>query len=140
MAGKLTVKQQRFVDAYDGNATKAAIAAGYSEKTARRIGQKNMTKVDILTELKNRETLRRTPLIATREERQAFWTATMRNVKAEMRDRLKASELLGKSEADFVDRVEASGTNGAPLLVMSAEMTSEAVRRARQIAREIKNG
>ena len=136
----MTAKQQRFVDAYDGNATAAALAAGYSAKTAAFIGAENLRKPKILAELKNRETLRRTPLIATREERQAFWTATMRNAKAEMRDRLKASELLGKSEADFVDRVEASGTGGAPLLVMSAEMTSEAVRRARQIAREIKNG
>ena len=140
MAGKLTPLQQRFVDAYDGNATQTAIAAGYSKKTARFMGHENLTKPHILAEIRSREVKRRTPMIATREERQAFWTATMRNAKAEMRDRLKASELLGKSEADFLDRVEASGTGGAPLLVMSAEMTSEAVRRARQIAREIKNG
>lgn len=46
---KLTPKQQRFVDEYliDLNATQAAIRAGYSEKTARSIGEENLTKPDI---------------------------------------------------------------------------------------------
>jgi phage terminase small subunit len=45
----LTAKQQRFVDEYliDLNATKAAIRAGYSEKTARSVGSENLTKPDI---------------------------------------------------------------------------------------------
>ena len=45
----LTPKQQRFVDEYliDLNATQAAIRAGYSEKTARSIGQRLLTNVDI---------------------------------------------------------------------------------------------
>lgn len=48
MAG-LTDKQKRFVDEYliDLNATQAAIRAGYSEKTARSIGQRLLTNVDI---------------------------------------------------------------------------------------------
>lgn len=43
---KLTIKQQRFVSEYLrlGNATKAAIAAGYSEKTANRIATENLSK------------------------------------------------------------------------------------------------
>ncbi|MDG6310861.1 terminase small subunit, partial [Glaesserella parasuis] len=46
---KLTDKQQRFVEEYliDLNATQAAIRAGYSEKTARSIGQRLLTFVDI---------------------------------------------------------------------------------------------
>ena len=45
----LTPKQQRFVEEYliDLNATQAAIRAGYSEKTARSIGQRLLTNVDI---------------------------------------------------------------------------------------------
>lgn len=45
----LTPKQQRFVEEYliDLNATQAAIRAGYSEKTAKSIGQENLTKPDI---------------------------------------------------------------------------------------------
>lgn len=45
----LTPRQRRFVDEYliDLNGTQAAIRAGYSAKTARQIGQKLLTKVDI---------------------------------------------------------------------------------------------
>jgi len=43
---KLTPKQSRFIEEYlvDLNATQAAIRAGYSEKTAKSIGQENLTK------------------------------------------------------------------------------------------------
>lgn len=43
---KLTAKQQRFVEEYlvDLNAAAAAIRAGYSAKTAKQIGQENLTK------------------------------------------------------------------------------------------------
>ncbi|RIQ64645.1 terminase small subunit, partial [Bordetella avium] len=45
----LTAKQRRFVDEYliDLNATQAAIRAGYSKKTARQIGEENLSKPDI---------------------------------------------------------------------------------------------
>ena len=112
----LTAKQQRFVEAYTGNATQAAIAAGYSEKTAPFIGAENLKKPKILAEIKSRETIRSTPLIASRAERQQFWTGVMRDKDQQMRDRLKAAELLGKSEADFVERQEITGRDGAPLI------------------------
>lgn len=49
MAGKLTGKQDRFVEEYliDLNATQAAIRAGYSEKTAAEIGFENLRKPQI---------------------------------------------------------------------------------------------
>lgn len=45
----LTDKQRRFCEEYviDWNATRAAIAAGYSEKTAYSIGQENLKKPEI---------------------------------------------------------------------------------------------
>jgi phage terminase small subunit len=47
--GKLTAKQEMFCKEYliDLNATQAAIRAGYSEKTARKIASENLTKPDI---------------------------------------------------------------------------------------------
>ncbi|MFC4075232.1 terminase small subunit [Salinithrix halophila] len=47
---KLTPKQKAFADYYieTGNASEAARRAGYSEKTAHRIGQENMQKPAIL--------------------------------------------------------------------------------------------
>ena len=46
---KLTIKQQRFADEYiiSGNATEAAIKAGYSKKTANRIATENLSKLVI---------------------------------------------------------------------------------------------
>ena len=50
---KLTKKQEIFCQEYvkDFNATRAAIVAGYSEKTARMMGCENLTKPDIRTRL-----------------------------------------------------------------------------------------
>lgn len=52
---ELTPKQKRFIDEYlvDFNATKAAIRAGYSAKTARQIGQQNLSKLDIREAIKS---------------------------------------------------------------------------------------
>lgn len=45
----LTDKQRRFCEEYviDWNATRAAIAAGYSANTARQVGSENLSKPDI---------------------------------------------------------------------------------------------
>lgn len=49
VAGGLTAKRRRFVSEYlkDQNATQAAIRAGYSRKTARAIGSRLLTEVDV---------------------------------------------------------------------------------------------
>ncbi len=54
---KFTAKQARFIDEFliSLNATKAAIAAGYAEKTARSIGAENLTKPHIVEEIARRQ-------------------------------------------------------------------------------------
>lgn len=56
MSKKLTPKQQRFVDEYlvDLNAAAAARRAGYSEKTARQIGERLLTNVDVQAAIQER--------------------------------------------------------------------------------------
>lgn len=51
---QLTDRQEKFCREYiiDYNATQAAIRAGYSEKTAKQIGQQNLTKLDLLTRVR----------------------------------------------------------------------------------------
>ena len=105
----LTAKQQAFVEAYCGNATEAALRAGYSPHTARFIGNENLTKPDIVAAIAERNAPAASARIADRQERQSFWTHVMRDPTVEMKDRLRASELLGKSECDFAERVEVSG-------------------------------
>lgn len=107
---KLTARQQAFVEAYAGNATAAALAAGYSERSARSQGQRLLTNDDIKDAIKAREAQRLAPTIATRQERQEFWTSVLRSKDEAMKDRLKAAELLGKSEGDFLERVEMDQT------------------------------
>ena len=111
-AQKLTVKQQRFVDAFDGDikatAEKVKISYGYARQL--------MTRTDIKEELRkrnNKGSSKTGRIIATREQRQQFWTKAM-NGKIKGLDRLKASELLGRSEADFTDKTVFPGKDGEP--------------------------
>lgn len=108
---KLTTKQQRFVDFYDGNATDAARKAGYkgNANTLGQVGDENLKKPKIAKAITERESKRNGKLIATRQERQEFWTKNMRDEAIEFKDRHKASELLGRSFADFVERKEITG-------------------------------
>lgn len=106
VVAKLNAKRQAFVDAWEGNATAAALAAGYSPKTAYSQGQRLSKIVEVQEAIKAREAQRLAPTIATRQERQEFWTSVLRNEEEAMKNRLKAAELLGKSEGDFLERVE----------------------------------
>ncbi len=47
------------------------------------------------------------PLVATREERQRWWSAIMRDPGIDLRDRLRASDMLAKSQGDYTIKVEA---------------------------------
>ena len=106
-SGRLTAKQKRFIEVFDGNATKAARIAGYANPNE--CGRRCINHPEIAAAIRAREDANLAPDIATREERQAFWSATMRDAEQEMKDRLRASELLGKSNADFIDRLQQDG-------------------------------
>lgn len=126
---KLTEKQERFIDYYIelGNATEAARRAGYSEKTAKQIGNENLTKLDffIKGKLKELEDAR----IAKAEEVLKYLTAVMRGEETEevvvvenlgdfmsrattidkqvgAKERIKAAELLGKRYALFTEKLD----------------------------------
>jgi phage terminase small subunit len=117
---KLTLKQRKFIAAYDGNASEAARKAGYSKKTYPFIGAENLKKPQIAEALAARESKQTKKLIADREARQQFWSETMLAKRREMQDRLRASELLGKSEGDFLDRVQHDVTGNLAELVQAA--------------------
>lgn len=105
----LTERQRRFCEAYSangGNAQAAAKVAGYKKPNPQ--GAENLKKPSVRSALEALRQSRTNDAIATREERQAFWTETMRNKGVEFKDRLKASELLGKSQADFIERIDAT--------------------------------
>lgn len=82
---KLSVMQEAFCMHYakTGNATESAIAAGYSEKTARSQGQRLLTKVDIQKRLQELVQEVKNDKIADVREIQEYLTSVMRREKKE---------------------------------------------------------
>jgi len=107
----LNPRQKLFADLYEGNATEAARRAGYggSDETLATQGWYLLRNPEVRAAIDARLLEGSVRRIATREERQAFWTEMMLNPLAKDADRLRAAELLGKSQADFIDRVQHDG-------------------------------
>lgn len=120
----LTERQRKFCEIFSangGNALDAARQSGY--KTPHVTGYRILDSKRVKVALEELRKVTTSDAIATREERQSFWTAVMRGthkekvivegveyeIPSKMTDRLKASELLGKSQADFLDRTELTG-------------------------------
>ncbi len=101
---ELTYKQAKFVELYNGNATETARLSGYSEKTAEQQGCRLLTNVKVSDAIRQRDDEHKHIRVADRVSRQKFWTKVMDDADETMRERLKASELLGRSEADFIER------------------------------------
>ena len=123
-------KQKRFCEEYlvDCNATQAAIRTGYSKKTARAVGQRLLTNVDIKKYIEQQFQKLKTEKIADAQEVLEYLTSVMRGEQKEQvalltgegvqnlvqkdvsaKDRLKAAELIGKRYALFTEKVELQG-------------------------------
>jgi phage terminase small subunit len=119
---QFTVKQQRFIDCYAGDIKEAAKKAKLSYDYARRL----VTKSHILKAIRNRQDTEIRPKdIGDRQERQALWTKIMRDEDEETKDRLRASELLGKSEADFTENLSHRFPEGCGVMRVSGEADPE---------------
>lgn len=110
MDKKLTPKQKAFCDYYieTGNATEAAIKAGYSEKTAKVTGYENLTKPYLKAYIDERMKELESSRIADAREVLEYLTKVMRGeekdqfgLDASLQDRTRAAELLGKRYAIF---------------------------------------
>lgn len=122
----MTNKQKRFADEYliDCNATQAAIRAGYSAKTARQIGQENLSKPDIKKYIDEQLEKMQSDSVASAEEVMQYLTSVVRGQSTssvlslcgdgcqeviekapDERERLKAAELLGKRYGIFNDKI-----------------------------------
>lgn len=105
----LTPKQKAFCEHYagnGGNATQAAIDAGYSEDGARVEGSRLLTNANVLEYIRELSAPSENKRIADATEIKEFWSSIMRDNSEKTTDRLKASELLGKSAAMFIDKIE----------------------------------
>ena len=125
--GDLTERQRRFVEEYMAdpkNAWRAAQRAGFTgaEGSLRTTASRLLTKANIRAAIQQRA--ESDPRVANREERQQFWTRVMMGkphtelvrdrkgktkevqVSPSMRERLRAAQLLGMSQGDFVMKHE----------------------------------
>lgn len=114
---KLTPKQKAFADYYiqEPNATQAAIRAGYSKKTAKSIGNENLSKPYILQYIEKTMAQKDEKRIAKQDEILSYLTSVMRGEQKEQvlrgigegaqtiddidvsaKDRIKAAEMLLK--------------------------------------------
>lgn len=137
---KLTPKRQRFVEAYTGeamgNATEAARIAGYAKPHPE--GSRLLRIATVAEAVAKASRATQSAAIATREERQAMLTRIMRGdepevrydavgepieAQAAMRDRIKALELLGKMQGDFIERQQVEHSGGAVVVKLSYEDT-----------------
>ena len=140
----LNQRQKKFCDEYliDCNATQAAIRAGYSPKTAKQIGQRMLTNVDLkdyidaqLERIHNEKT-------ADAQEVIEYLTSVMRGEHTEQvlklagdgvqtvtdidvsaKERLKAAELIGKRYGLFTDKVDVGGT--IPVIIMGDDQLED---------------
>lgn len=106
---KLTAKQQAWIDYYKQgkSAAESARLAGYRGNNHDVIGAQNLVKLSEY--IVERDAVLEKPRIADMDEINTFWSDVMRNSEADLKDRLKASELRARSAGMFTDKVQVSG-------------------------------
>lgn len=135
----MTPRQQKFCDEYliSGNATDAAIKAGYSRKTAKQTGSENLAKRDLRAYIDEQLAKIHSAKIADAEEVMKYLTSVMRGEHTEQvlklvgegvqtvtdidvsaKERLKAAELIGKRYGLFTDKV---GLEGAVPVIITGD-------------------
>lgn len=126
----MNARQKKFCDEYliDCNATQAAIRAGYSQKTAKSIGQRMLTYVNIKNYIDEQLSLIHNERIADATEVMMYLTSVLRGESEaavvvvegtgegcseartmpkapDERERLRAAELIGKRYGMFKENV-----------------------------------
>ena len=135
----MTPRQRKFCDEYliSGNATDAAIKAGYSPKTAKQTGSENLAKPDLKAYIETELEKLHSAKIADAEEVMKYLTSVMVGEHTEeipilcgdgcqeltqkevgAKERLKAAELIGKRYGMFTDKV---GVEGAVPVIITGD-------------------
>jgi len=108
---KLNARQKSFCEYYvaSGNATDAAIKAGYKEKNARFIGSENLTKANIKKYIEELQEKAKGNRIMTAIERREFLTSMIKDGAVKDTDRLKALDILNKMDGEYIQKLEVKG-------------------------------
>ena len=148
MEYKLTNKQQKFADEYirTGNATKSALEAGYSPKTAQRMGSENLSKPLIKSYINSVMEKLESAKIATAKETLEYLSSVMRgeqtesvatakgiydNVPVSAKDRISAAkEILKRYPNDPLGKAQLRKANA------DADYSEERVKAMKQLTNE----
>jgi phage terminase small subunit len=111
--GELNFKQKRFADFFieTGIAAASYIKAGYdaagnaAEVNASRL----LRNAKVQEYIKERNEQLDVNFIADIVETKRFWTEIMRDANADMKDRLRASEFIAKTNGAFIEKRELQG-------------------------------
>jgi phage terminase small subunit len=110
---ELNSKQKKFADFYveTGNATESYLRAGYQAEghSAEVNASRLLRNAEVLKYIKERNVQLDVQFIADITEAKRFWTEIMRDSVADLKDRLKASEYIAKTNGAFIDKKELHG-------------------------------
>nr|DAM59392.1 MAG TPA: Terminase small subunit [Caudoviricetes sp.] len=131
VALKLNARQKAFCEYYvaSGNATEAAIKAGYKEKYAGVNADKLLKNTNIqkyIEELQEKATGNR---IMTAIERREFLTKLILKEETKDTDRLKALDILNKMDGEYTQKVEVNGNiNSNPFSNLTTDELKEIIK------------
>jgi phage terminase small subunit len=127
----LTRKQKAFCENYianGGNATQAAIDAGYKPNSAKSVGSENLSKPDIAAYIRDLSKPTEEKRIASAEEVLEYLTMVVDAKKKELRgeaaetvktaDANKAADLLGKFHQLYVERIKVDDDSAITIKVV----------------------
>lgn len=149
----ITPMRRTFIEAFTGDSSAELISAmkiaGFrgNDRYLKAQALKFLNDPVMVKAIQTRDDFREfnSTVVASRHERQAFWSELMRNedsnsvpeydknnvlkkMNVPLGTRLKASELLGKSETDFVEKIDISGTITITDIVKESYRLSESNR------------
>ena len=100
-------KQAKFCQEYikTTNATQSAIKAGYSKRTAKSIGQRLLTFVDIKNYINElQENIKKTDIM-TAQERMIYLSDLIMDNNIRPSDKLKAMDILNKMTGEYTQKI-----------------------------------
>lgn len=137
MSKKLSVKRKKFADEYIicGNATQAAIDAGYSKRSAKQTGSRLLDQAEIKEYIAERMKELEAESIADQTEILQYLTRVIRDeetedvlvnvgnfeqevqaLKVSSKEKIRAAELLGKRYQLWTDKVDLNSTEGIKII------------------------
>lgn len=121
----LTAKEARFIDEYliDGNGTRAAKAAGYSERTAYKAAQELLQRPRVKAALRQALAAqqKRTLITADAVLKRIDRVAQKAEAAGDFNAANRANQLLGQHYKLFTEKHEHGGIGGAPVLFQLAK-------------------